>query len=58
MIKYSKVQRKNVFRNDYFGSQSFFKNYHFTQIFVHLLVLAAVSNSNVYKLIEWDPANI
>ena len=57
-IKHSKLEGKNVFRNDYFGSQPFFMNYHFTKIFVHLLALAVVSNSNVYKLIEWDPENI
>ena len=44
--------------NDYFSSQSFFMSYYFTKIFVHLLVLAAVSNFNVYELIELDPANI
>ena len=30
----------------------------FTKIFVHLFVLAPVSNFNVYKLTERDPANI
>ena len=34
----------------------FFRSGHFTKPFVHLLVLAAVSNFNVYK--QWDPANI
>ena len=48
MIKNSKLQGKNVFRNDYFGSQSFFMSNHFTKIFVHLSVLAAVSTFNVY----------
>ena len=57
MIKHSKLGRKNVFRNDYFGT-TFFLSCHFTQIFVHLLVLAAVRNFNVYKLTEWDPANV
>ena len=30
---------------------------HFTKIFVHLLIVAAVSNFYVFKLIGWDPAN-
>ena len=30
----------------------------FTKIFVHLLIIAAVSNFNVYKLIGWDPENV
>ena len=29
---------------------------HFTEIFVHLNIIAAVSNFNVYKLIGWDLA--
>ena len=45
------------FRNNYFGSESFFKSCYFTKIFVHLLIVAAVSNFNVFKLIGWDPAN-
>ena len=57
-IKHSKLHGKNLFWIDYFGSQAFFTNYHFTTLFVHLLVLAAVSNSNIFKLIEWYPANI
>ena len=58
MIKHSKLQRKVVFRNDYFGSQSFFMSCHFTKIFVHFLIIGVVSNFNVYKLKGWDPANI
>ena len=45
------------FRNNYFGSESFFMSYHSTKIFVHLLIVAAVSNFNVFDLIGWDPAN-
>ena len=45
------------FRNNYFGSKSFFINFHFTKIFVHLLIVAVVSNFKVFKLIGWDPAN-
>ena len=33
-------------------------SYHFTKIFVHLLIIAAVSNFNVYQLKGWDLANI
>ena len=45
--------KKNAFRNDYFGSQSFFMSCHFTKIFVHLLIIEAVSS---YKLVGWDVA--
>ena len=45
------------FRNNYFGSESFFMSCHFTKIFVHLWIVAAVSNFNVFNLIGWDPAN-
>ena len=31
---------------------------YFTKIFVHLSVTEAVCYFSVYKLIEWDPANI
>ena len=51
-IKHSKLETKKAFRNNYFGSQSFFMSYHFTRIFVHLLTIVAA-----FKLIEWDPAN-
>ena len=27
-------------------------------MFIHLFIIAAVSNFNVYKLIGWDPGNI
>ena len=30
-------------------------SYHFTKIFVHLLIIAAVSNFNGFILIAWDP---
>ena len=57
-IKHCKIQRKNIFRNYYFGSQSFFMSCHFTKIFVNLLIIAAASSFNVFKLIGWGPANI
>ena len=44
-------------RNNYFRSQSFFMSCHFTKTFVHLLIISAVSNFNVFKLKGWDPAN-
>ena len=44
-------------RNNYFGSEFFFMSCHFPNIFVHLLIIAAVSNFNVFKLIGWDSAN-
>ena len=31
---------------------------HFTKIFVNLLMLAAASNFNFYRLMRWNPANI
>ena len=40
------------------GLSPFFMSCHFTKVFVHLSILAAVSNFNVYKLIECDPGNI
>ena len=46
------------FRNNYFGWQPFLMRCHFTNIFVHLSVIAAVSYFNVHKLIGRDPANI
>ena len=33
-------------------------SYHFTKIFAHLLMIAAVSNFNIYQLKGWDQANI
>ena len=56
-IKYSKLQRKNHFRSNYFGTQSFFMSCHFTKVFVYLLIIAALSNFNVFKLIGWNSAN-
>ena len=50
-MKHSNLQGKNVFRNNYFGSQSFPLSFYFTQIFVHLSVIAAVYYFSVYKLI-------
>ena len=44
------------FSNNYFGLQSFFISCHFTKIFVHLLIISAVSNLNVFKLIGWELA--
>ena len=37
-IKHTNLRGKNVFRNNFFGSQSFL---YFTKIFVHLSVTAA-----------------
>ena len=45
------------FRNKYFRLQSFFMGCHFTNVFIHLLIIAAVSNFNVFKLAGWDTAN-
>ena len=53
-----KYKGKTFFRNYYFGSQSFFMSCHFTKIFVNLLIIAAASSFNVFKLIGWGPANI
>ena len=50
-------KEKVFFRNNYFGSQSFFTSCHFTKIFVDLLTIAAVSNFNIFKLVGWDPVN-
>ena len=50
-IKHSNLQGKNVFRNNYFGSQSFPLSFCFTQIFVYLSVITAVYYFSVYKLI-------
>ena len=47
-------KEKMFFRNNYFISESFFMSCPFTKIFVHLLIIAAASNFNVYC----DPANI
>ena len=58
VIKYNKLQRKNVFMNDYFGSQSFFISYNYIKTFVHLLIFAAVSNFSVFKLIRRYSENI
>ena len=48
-------KEKMFFKNNYSGSESFSMSYHFTKIFVHLLIVAAVSNFNVTKLIGWYP---
>ena len=32
-------------------------SYHFTKIFVHLLIISTVNNFDVSKLLGWDPAN-
>ena len=34
-----------------------FLSSHSTNMFIHLFIIAAVSNFNVYKLIGWDPGN-
>ena len=46
-----------LLRNNYSRSQSFFMSCHFTKIFVYLFLIAAVQSFNIFKLIEWDPAN-
>ena len=58
-IKYSSLQRKNFFFEQllYFGLQSLM-NFYFTNIFVHLQVIAAAFYFSIYKLIGWDPVNI
>ena len=56
-IKYSKLQRKKIFRHSYFGPKSISMSCHFTKIFVDLLIISAVSNLNVFKLIGLNPAN-
>ena len=43
--------------NNYFGSQSFFMSCHFIKIFVQQFLIAAVQSFNIFKLIEWGPAN-
>ena len=54
-IKHNTLQGKNIFWNNFFGSHSFF---YFTNIFVHLSVIAAACYFSVYKLIEWNPVII
>ena len=56
--KRSNLQWKMNFRNKYFGSQPFLMSCYFTKIFVHLPIIGAVCYFSVYKLIEWDLANI
>ena len=51
-------KEKYFFRNNYFGSHPFLMSFNFTEIFVHLSVIAAVCYFSVYKLIGWDPASI
>ena len=55
-------KEKMFFRNNYSTlDHSLFLwvfTYYFTKIFVHLSVIAAVCYFSVYKLIEWDPANV
>ena len=52
------LQRKNVFRNNYFESQRFLLSCYFTKIFVHLSVITIVYYFSVYKLIGWNPDNV
>ena len=44
-------------RHNYFSPKSFFINFHFTKNFVDLLIIAAVTIFDVFKLIRWDQAN-
>ena len=57
-IKHSNLYGKNVFRNNYFGSQPFLLSCYFTMIFVNLSVIAAVRYFSIYKLVGWDPLNM
>ena len=45
-------------RNKYFGSQPFFMSSCYTKTFLHLIIIAAVSNFTVLNFIGWYPANI
>ena len=51
-------KEKYFSRTNYFRPHPFHKNFYFTNLFVHLLVIAGVSYFRVYKLIESDPGNI
>ena len=48
-IKYNK---KIFFRINCFGSQSFFVSCHYIKTFVHLLIIAAINDFNIFKLIS------
>ena len=53
-IKHSNLQRKNmILGTATLDHNPFFKSYYFTKIFVHLLIITAVCNFNIYKLIGW-----
>ena len=56
-LKTVNYKEKMFFRHNYFDPDSFVMNCHFTKLFVHLLIISAVSNFNVFKLIWWDQAN-
>ena len=43
-------EEKMFFRSNYFVSRSFFMSCHYTKTFVHLLIIAAVSDFNAFKL--------
>ena len=51
-------KEKMFFKSNYFVSRSFFMSCHYTKTFVHLLIIAAVSDFNAFKLTGWYPANI
>ena len=58
-LRLNAVTFKEIFfKSNYFESQPFLMSYHFTKIFVHLPVIAAVCYFSVDKLIGWDPVNI
>ena len=54
-IKHSSLQGKIVFKNNYLGSRPFL---YFTEIFVHLSVIAVACYFSVYKLIGLEPVNL
>ena len=56
-------KENNFFMNSYFGPHLFLMSCYFTEIFVHLSVVAYIVNIppgyfSVYKLIKGDPVNI
>ena len=56
-IKHSFL-RGIFFRNNYFDSQPFLMSCYFTNILVHLSVIAALCYFCIYKWIGWDQTNI
>ena len=51
--KHNKLQRRNVSQEQLLRITAFFMSCHYTKTFVHLSIIAAVSNFNVFKLIGW-----